>query len=96
VAAARHIRSSLTPDGTFMFTEPDTDVALEATTRARTFFSVSTVVCTPSALSQGAGDGALGAQAGEAALREIVTEAGFSRFRRTTETPTFMVLEARP
>lgn len=96
VAAARRIRGSLTPDGTFMFTEPDTDPTLEATTRARTFFSVSTVVCTPSALSQGAGEGALGAQAGEAALRDVVTEAGFTRFRRATETPAFMVLEARP
>jgi SAM-dependent methyltransferase len=96
VAAARHIRASLAPDGTFMFTEPDTDATLEATTRARTFFSVSTVVCTPSALSQGAGDRALGAQAGEAALRDVVTEAGFSSFRRATETPSFMVLEARP
>lgn len=96
VAAARHIRTSLAPDGTFMFTEPGTDPTLEATTRARTFFSVSTVVCTPSALSQGAGDGALGAQAGEQALRDVVTEAGFTRFRRATETPSFLVLEARP
>jgi SAM-dependent methyltransferase len=96
VAAARHIRSSLAPGGTFMFTEPDTDATLEATTRARTFFSVSTVVCTPSALSQGADDRALGAQAGEAALRDLVTKAGFRHFRRAAETPSFMVLEARP
>ncbi|HWI02293.1 MAG TPA: hypothetical protein VNT52_00435, partial [Acidimicrobiales bacterium] len=75
---------------------PDTDPALEATTRARTFFSVSTVVCTPSALSQGAGDRALGAQAGEAALRDVLTQAGFSSVRRATQTPNFMVLEARP
>ena len=56
---------------------------------------MSTFVCTPSALSQ-AGDEALGAQAGEAELRRVVTAAGFGRFRRAAETPSFMVLEARP
>ena len=76
-----------------MFTEPRTDQELTESVRARTFFSVSTFVCTPSALSQGAND-ALGAQAGEDKLRKIVEEAGFKRFRRATETPTFMVLEA--
>ncbi len=97
VGAARHIRSRLAEDGTWMFTEPCTDDALIPSVRARTFFSVSTFVCTPSALSQGAtGDRALGAQAGEATLREVVEEAGFTRFRRATETPSFMVLEARP
>jgi SAM-dependent methyltransferase len=95
VRAARHIRSQLAPDGTWMFTEPRTDDRLVESVRARTFFSVSTFVCTPSALSQGGGH-ALGAQAGEAALREVVEAAGFTRFRRATETPAFMVLEARP
>lgn len=95
VGAARHIRSRLAPDGTWMFTEPCTDDELVESVRGRTFFSVSTFVCTPSALSQGA-DEALGAQAGEATLRRVAEEAGFSRFRRATETPAFMVLEARP
>jgi SAM-dependent methyltransferase len=95
VRAARHIRSQLAPDGSWMFTEPRTDDELVESVRARTFFSVSTFVCTPSALSQEGGH-ALGAQAGEAALREVVEAAGFTRFRRATETPAFMVLEARP
>jgi SAM-dependent methyltransferase len=95
VRAARHIRSRLAPDGTWMFTEPCTDDELVESVRARTFYSVSTFVCTPSALSQGDGH-ALGAQAGEAALRQVVETAGFTRFRRAAETPAFMVLEARP
>jgi SAM-dependent methyltransferase len=95
VHAARHIREALAPDGTWMFTEPCTDDELTESVRARTFFSVSTFVCTPSALSQG-GHLALGAQAGEDALRRVAEEAGFTRFRRATETPSFMVLAARP
>ncbi len=96
VRAARHIRRALAPDGTWMFTEPCTDDELGESVRGRTFYSVSTFVCTPSALSQGGGHDALGAQAGEAELRRVVEEAGFTRFRRATETPAFMVLEARP
>lgn len=95
VRSARHIRESLAPDGTWMFTEPGTDGELVESVRARTFFSVSTFVCTPSALSQPGGE-SLGAQAGEDELRRVVSAAGFSRFRRATETPSFMVLEARP
>ena len=95
VRAAAHIRDALAPDGTWMFTEPQTDEELIESVRARTFFSVSSFVCTPSALGQGAQD-ALGAQAGEQALRTLVEQAGFSRFQRATETPAFMVLEARP
>ena len=95
VGAARHIRNALAPDGTWMFTEPRTDGPIAGSVRARTFFSVSTFVCTPSAISQGAAD-ALGAQAGESRLAEVVGGAGFTRFRRATETQTFMVLEARP
>lgn len=95
VRAARHIRAALAEDGTWMFTEPRTDDALVESVRARTFFSVSTFVCTPSALSQGGAD-PLGAQAGEARLRRVVEDGGFSQFRRAAETPAFMVLEARP
>lgn len=94
VWAARRIRDSLAPGGTWMFTEPRTDDRLVPSVRARTFYSVSTFVCTPSALSQGAQD-ALGAQAGEPRLRAVTEEAGFTRFRRVAETPMFMVLEAR-
>ena len=61
----------------------------------RIFYSASTMVCTPASRSQEVGL-ALGAQAGEARLREVVTEAGFTRFRRATETPFNLVLEARP
>ncbi|MPY97734.1 MAG: methyltransferase domain-containing protein [Actinophytocola sp.] len=97
VRAARHIRDALAPDGTWMFTEPCAadHVEDDHSVFGRTFYSVSTMVCTPSALSQGATD-ALGAQAGETALGTVVGEAGFTRFRRATETPAFMVLEARP
>jgi SAM-dependent methyltransferase len=95
VRAARHIRRALAPDGTWMFTEPRTDDELIESVRARTFYSVSTFVCTPSVLKQG-GEDALGAQAGEAQLRRVVSDAGFTRFRRAAETPAFMVLEARP
>ena len=94
VRAARHIRSTLAPEGVWMFTEPRTDDGLVESVRARTFYSVSSCVCTPSALAQGALD-ALGAQAGEARLHDVVGEAGFTRFRRAAETPAFMVLEAR-
>jgi SAM-dependent methyltransferase len=95
VGAARHILAALAQDGTWMFTEPLADEVPQASVRARTFFSVSTFVCTPSALSQEGGE-SLGAQAGEAELRRVAEAAGFTRFRRATETNTFMVLEARP
>jgi SAM-dependent methyltransferase len=94
VRAGRHIRESLADGGTWMFTEPIADEEPCENVRARTFFSVSTFVCTPSALSQDGGE-ALGAQAGEAELRRIVEAAGFTHFRRAAETPSFMVLEAR-
>ncbi|QBI20812.1 class I SAM-dependent methyltransferase [Egibacter rhizosphaerae] len=96
VGAARRIRESLAPDGTWMFTEPIAHEHPIEHVRDRTFYSVSTMVCTPSAIAQGAGEAALGAQAGEPALRRVVAEAGFTRLRRATETPSFMVLEARP
>ena len=61
----------------------------------RVFYAASTLVCTPSSLDQEVGL-ALGAQAGEGRLKEVAEEAGFSRFRRATETPFNLVLEARP
>ena len=61
----------------------------------RVYYSASTMICTPASLAQEVGL-ALGAQAGEARLREVVTAGGFTRFRRATETPFNLVLEARP
>jgi hypothetical protein len=61
----------------------------------RAFYSASTLLCTPASLSQEVGL-ALGAQAGEARMRKVVTEGGFSRFRRATETPFNLIYEARP
>ena len=95
--AANHVLSSLTPDGTWMIVEPyaSDDVADNLTPIGRVFYSASTLICTPASLSQEVG-AALGAQAGEARLREVITAGGFTRFRRAAETPFNLVLEARP
>jgi SAM-dependent methyltransferase len=95
--AARHVLSSLAPDGTWLIVEPfaDDEVAGNLNPVGRVFYSVSTLVCTPASLSQEVGT-ALGAQAGETRLRDVVTAAGFTRFRRAAETPFNLVLEARP
>lgn len=60
----------------------------------RVFYSASTMVCTPASRSQEVGL-ALGAQAGESRLRDVVTKGGFSSFRRATETPFNLVFEAK-
>jgi 2-polyprenyl-3-methyl-5-hydroxy-6-metoxy-1,4-benzoquinol methylase len=95
--AAAHVLQSLTPDGTWMIVEPyaNDDVADNLTPIGRVFYSASTLICTPASLSQEVG-AALGAQAGETRLREVVTAGGFTRFRRAAETPFNLVLEARP
>jgi SAM-dependent methyltransferase len=95
--AARHVLSSLAPDGTWLIVEPfaNDDTAGNLNPIGRVFYSVSTLVCTPASLSQEVGT-ALGAQAGETRLRDVVTAAGFTRFRRAAETPFNLVLEARP
>ena len=95
--AAAHIRAALKPDGTFMLVEPfaHDDVADNLNPVGRLYYSGSTMICTPASLSQEVGLG-LGAQAGEARLRAVVTAAGFTRFRRATETPFNLILEARP
>ena len=95
--AARHVLTSLAPDGTWLIVEPfaNDDTAANLNAIGRVFYSVSTLVCTPASLSQEVGT-ALGAQAGETRLREVVTAAGFTRFRRAAETPFNLVLEARP
>jgi SAM-dependent methyltransferase len=97
VGAARHVRDSLAPDGTWMIVEPAAGDRVEDNLNpvGRAYYSFSTLLCTPASLSQDVGL-ALGAQAGEARIREVVTSAGFSRFRRVSETPFNIVYEARP
>jgi 2-polyprenyl-3-methyl-5-hydroxy-6-metoxy-1,4-benzoquinol methylase len=94
---ARHVLTSLAPDGTWLIVEPfaNDDTASNLNPIGRLFYSVSTLVCTPASLSQEVGT-ALGAQAGETRLRDVATAAGFTRFRRAAETPFNLVLEARP
>jgi hypothetical protein len=97
VGAARHIRGSLAADGTWMIVEPaagDT-VADNLNPVGRVFYGFSTFLCVPNAMSQ-AGGYALGAQAGEAAIRQVVSDAGFTRFGKVAETPFNHVYEARP
>jgi SAM-dependent methyltransferase len=97
VGAARHALSSLKPDGTWLIVEPfaNDDVKDNLNPIGRVFYSVSTLVCTPGSLDQEVGL-ALGAQAGEGRIRDVVTQAGFTRFRRAAETPFNLVFEARP
>jgi SAM-dependent methyltransferase len=98
VGAAAHVHASLAADGTWMIVEPFASDRLEDNIQnplGRIFYGASTFVCTPASLSQEVGL-ALGAQAGEARLRDVVTQGGFRRFRRATETPFNIVLEARP
>ena len=95
--AAAHVRQSLKPDGTWMIVEPMAGDRLEDNLNSvgRLYYAGSTMVCVPTSLSQEVG-AALGAQAGEARLREVITRGGFRGVRRATETPFNMVLEARP
>jgi ubiquinone/menaquinone biosynthesis C-methylase UbiE len=96
LGAARHIRDALAPEGTWMIVEPaagDT-VAENLNPVGRVYYNFSTFLCVPNAMSQPGGY-ALGAQAGEAAIRQLVTDAGFTRFRRASQTPFNNVYEAR-
>jgi SAM-dependent methyltransferase len=95
--AASHVRESLAPDGTWMIVEPfaNDQVGDNLNPVGRAFYSASTLICTPASLSQEVGL-ALGAQAGEARIREVVTSGGFTRFRRATETPFNLIFEAKP
>jgi SAM-dependent methyltransferase len=97
VGAARHVRGSLKPDGTWMIVEPYAGDRVEENLNpvGRAYYSFSTLLCTPASLSQEVGL-ALGAQAGEARIRDVVTAGGFTRFRRAAETPFNIVYEARP
>jgi 2-polyprenyl-3-methyl-5-hydroxy-6-metoxy-1,4-benzoquinol methylase len=97
VGAARHVREALTGDGTWLVVEPAAgdDVSDNLNPVGRLYYSFSTLLCVPNALSQPGGY-SLGAQAGEAAIRSVATEAGFTRFRRAAETPFNLVYEVRP
>jgi SAM-dependent methyltransferase len=97
VGAARHVRSILAPEGTWMIVEPAAGDRVEDNLNpvGRAYYGFSTLLCTPSSLSQDVGL-ALGAQAGEARIRGVVEQAGFSRFRRVAETPFNIVYEAKP
>jgi 2-polyprenyl-3-methyl-5-hydroxy-6-metoxy-1,4-benzoquinol methylase len=97
IGAARHVRRTIAPDGTWMIVEPLAGDSLQDNHNpvGRVFYSASTLLCIPHSLAHRGP--ALGAQAGEARLREVVVSGGgFSRFRRATETPFNLVLEARP
>jgi len=97
VGAARHVLSSLAPDGTWMIVEPAAGDRVEDNLNpvGRAYYAFSTLLCTPSSLAQDVGL-ALGAQAGEARIRNVVTSAGFGSFQRVAETPFNLVYEARP
>ena len=96
VGVAAHIRQALGEDGTWLLVEPAAGDTLEDNLNVvgRVFYSASTMICTPASKSQ-PGARCLGAQAGDARLREVVEDAGFTRFRRATETPFNAVLEVR-
>ena len=96
VGACAHIRGALEPGGTLLLVEPMAGDAVEDNLNpvGAAYYGFSTLLCTPSSLSQEVG-AALGAQAGEARLREIATDAGFTSVRRVAETPFNMVLEVR-
>jgi SAM-dependent methyltransferase len=96
VGAAKHIGEALAPGGTWLLVEPYANDKLEENLNpvGRVFYSASTMLCTPAALSQDPGF-ALGAQAGEARLRDVMTQAGLNHFRRAAETPFNLVLEVR-
>ncbi|CAN5246825.1 class I SAM-dependent methyltransferase [soil metagenome] len=95
--ACVHVRSALAPGGTLMIVEPNAgdQVADNLNPVGAAYYAFSTLLCTPNSLSQDVGT-ALGAQAGEARLREVIGGAGFSSVRRVSETPFNIVLEARP
>jgi SAM-dependent methyltransferase len=94
--AAAHVKETLKPDGTWMIVEPMAGDKMEDNMNpvGRIYYAASTLVCIPTSLSQEVG-AALGAQAGEAKLREVITAGGFRSIRRATATPFNMVLEAR-
>jgi SAM-dependent methyltransferase len=97
VGAAKHVHEMLKPDGTFMIVEPMAGDTLSDNLNpvGRMYYSASTMICTPGSRAQEVGL-ALGAQAGEARLRDVLTQAGFRTVRRAAETPFNLVIEGRP
>jgi len=95
--AAKHVRQSLKPDGSWMIVEPYANEKTEDNLNpvGRIYYSASTMICTPASKAQEVGL-ALGAQAGDSRLREVVMSGGFRTFRRATETPFNRVFEAKP
>lgn len=95
--ASRHVLSTLAPDGSWMIVEPYAGDRVEENLNpvGRAYYAASTLICTPCSLAQEVGL-ALGAQAGEARMRDVVTGAGFTRFRRSMQTPFNLIYEARP
>ena len=97
VGAARHVRESLAPDGTWLVVEPfaGDSIADNLNPVGRIYYSFSNFLCVPNGRSQSGGY-SLGAQAGEKAMNQVMTDAGFTRFRRAAETPFNIVYEVRP
>ena len=97
IGAARHIREMLAPDGTWMVVEPYAggSVSDNLNPVGRVYYSFSTFLCVPNALSQDGGY-SLGAQAGEEPVQRLASDAGYTRFRRVAETPFNIVYELRP
>jgi 2-polyprenyl-3-methyl-5-hydroxy-6-metoxy-1,4-benzoquinol methylase len=97
VGASRHVLTTLAPEGSWMIVEPYAGDRVEENLNpvGRAYYAASTLICTPCSLAQEVGL-ALGAQAGEARMRAVVTGAGFTRFRRTLQTPFNLIYEARP
>jgi len=96
VGAARHVFRALKPGGVWMIVEPRAEDTVEENLNpvGRVFYAASTMICTPASLSQEVGM-ALGAQAGEKRIREVVMAGGFKSFRRAAETPFNLVFEAK-
>jgi SAM-dependent methyltransferase len=97
VGASRHVLRSLDAEGTWLIVEPYAGDSPEENLNpvGRIYYAASTMVCVPASLSQDVGL-ALGAQAGEARLLEVVRSGGFTRTRRATATAFNLILEARP
>jgi SAM-dependent methyltransferase len=96
VGAGKHVKETMAKDGVWMIVEPFAHDNLKDNLNpvGRVYYAASTFICTPASLSQEVALG-LGAQAGERRLRKVAAEAGFTHFRRATETPFNMIFEAR-
>jgi SAM-dependent methyltransferase len=96
VGAMKFAKHSLKPEGTCMIIEPMANDKLEENLNVvgRTFYAASTLVCVPNSLADNGP--ALGAQAGEKKIKQIIEAAGFTKFRRATQTPFNIIYEAKP